>query len=159
MSISPAMNSDRPMKEQAMSPCRTCRRLAFVLALLGGAASATELVYVPVNPSFGGHPANGPALLASASATTRHTASGLGGSSLLNQTPLQQFNQTLERMVMSQLSSAATSKLIGRDGKLVPGTFETANFIITVADLGGGMLRVTTTDKTTGTTTSFEVGA
>jgi curli production assembly/transport component CsgF len=142
-----------------MPTCRTCRRLACLLVLLAANASGTDLVYVPVNPSFGGHPANGASLLASASATNKHTAGGLGGSSLLNQTPLQQFNQTLERMVLSQLSSAATSKLIGRDGKLVPGTFETANFIITVVDLGGGMLRVTTTDKTTGTTTSFEVGA
>ena len=38
---------------------------------------------------------------------------------LLNQTPLQQFNATLERTVLSQLASAATSKLLGQDGKLV----------------------------------------
>ena len=141
-----------------MSPPRHGRALALALLAASAGAGATELVYVPVNPSFGGHPANGPALLASASATNRHEAAGLGGSSLLNQTPLQQFNQTLERMVLSQLSAAATSKLIGQDGKLVPGTFETTNFTITVTDLGGGMLRVTTTDKTTGTMTSFEVG-
>lgn len=142
-----------------MPTCRPCHCLLCALVLVSAHASATDLVYVPVNPSFGGHPANGPSLLATASATNKHTAGGMGGSSLLNQTPLQQFNQTLERMVLSQLSSAATSKLVGKDGKLVPGTFETANFIITVADLGGGMLRVTTTDKTTGATTSFEVGA
>jgi curli production assembly/transport component CsgF len=131
--------------------------LACGLALWSGAAIASELVYVPVNPNFGGAPSNGPGLLASASATNKHgLQSGLGGSSL-NQTPLQQFNQTLERMVLSQLASAATSKLMGQDGKLVPGTFTTENFIITVTDLGGGLLRVTTTDKATGTVTSFEV--
>lgn len=135
------------------------RTVAASLALLTGSAGAAELVYVPVNPNFGGYPANGPGLLASASATNKHKEdSGLGGSSLLNQSPLAQFNQTLERTVLSQLASAATSKLMGQDGKLVPGSFETANFIITVTDLGGGMLRVTTTEKSTGTTTSFEVG-
>jgi curli production assembly/transport component CsgF len=144
------------MKEWSMFhrvfPCLACG-----LALWSGAAIASELVYVPVNPNFGGSPSNGPGLLASASATNKHgLQSGLGGSSL-NQTPLQQFNQTLERMVLSQLASAATSKLIGQDGKLVPGTFTTENFIITVTDLGGGVLRVTTTDKATGTVTSFEV--
>ncbi len=60
--------------------------------------------------------------------------------------------------MLSQLASAATSKLMGQDGKLVPGTFSTANFVITVTDLGGGVLRVTTTEKATGATTSFEVG-
>jgi curli production assembly/transport component CsgF len=127
-----------------------------LLALLPGHAS--ELVYFPVNPNFGGLPSNGPGLLAGASATNRHgLQTGLGGSPL-NQTPLQQFNQTMERMVLSQLAGAATSKLIGQDGKLAPGTFTTDNFIITVTDLGGGMLRVTTTERATGTVTTFEVG-
>lgn len=137
---------------------RPLRRLTCCLALLAGSACATELVYVPVNPSFGGYAANGPGLLASASATNKHTDHGLGGASPFNQTPLQQFNETLERMVLNQLASAATSKLMGQDGKLVPGTFSTANFIITVTDLGGGVLRVTTVEKSTGVTTSFEVG-
>jgi curli production assembly/transport component CsgF len=132
--------------------------LACGLALWGAAASASELVYVPVNPNFGGSPSNGPGLLGSASATTKHSQSGLGGASALNQSPLEQFNQTLERMMLSQLASAATSKLMGRDGKLLPGTFSTENFIITVTDLGGGLLRVTTTDKSSGAVTSFEVG-
>jgi len=128
------------------------------LALWAGGAGATELVYVPVNPNFGGSPNNAPGLLAVASATNKHgLQSGLGSSSL-NQTPLQQFNQTLERMVLSQLASSATSKLLGQDGKLIPGTFTTENFIITVTDLGGGILRVTTTEKATGVVTSFEVG-
>jgi curli production assembly/transport component CsgF len=124
----------------------------------GATVNATELVYVPVNPSFGGNPANGPGLLGSASATNKHKEdSGLGGSSLLNQSPLEQFNQTLQRTVLSQLASAATSKLIGADGKLMPGTFSTSNFTITIADIGGSLLRITTTDKATGTSTSFEV--
>lgn len=131
--------------------------LAGGLALCGGGAGATELVYVPVNPNFGGAPSNGPVLLSQASATNKHGQQSLGGSSL-NQSPLDQFNQTLERTVLSQLASAATSKLIGQDGKLVPGTFSTSDFIITVTDLGGGVLRVTTTDKSTGAVTSFEVG-
>jgi curli production assembly/transport component CsgF len=136
-------------------------RTGLLLALLAGAvrigsAGATELVYQPVNPSFGGYPANGQHLLALATATNKHVEQGLG-SSLLDQSPLAQFNQTLERTVLSQLAAAATSKLTGSDGKLLPGTFQTANFTITVIDLGGGILRITTVDKTTGGSTSFEV--
>lgn len=142
-----------------MSLSPNCRRAACALALMAGSAGATELVYVPVNPSFGGHPLNGAGLLASATATNKHTAdSDLGHSSLFDQSPLAQFNQTLERTVLSQLAAAATVKLTGPDGKLVPGTFSTANFSITIVDLGGGVLRITTVDKTSGATTSFQVG-
>jgi curli production assembly/transport component CsgF len=137
---------------------RISRVVVCGLALAGSFTHATELVYVPVNPNFGGAPNNAPGLLSIASATNKHgLQSGLGGSSL-NQTPLQQFNQTLERMVLSQLASSASSKLMGQDGKLIPGTFTTENFIITVTDLGGGILRVSTTEKATGVVTSFEVG-
>ena len=59
--------------------------------------------------------------------------------------------------MLSQLASAATSKLTGPDGRLLPGTFSTANFTITIVDLGGGLLRITTTDRSSGGTTSFEV--
>ena len=140
-----------------LSPCLRTPLLSLALMLAHQLAGATELVYLPVNPNFGGYPANGPALLASASATNKHTEAGLGRSSMFDQSPLAQFNQTLERTVLSQLASAATSKLTGPDGKLLPGTFTTANFTITVVDLGNGNLRITTTDKTTGATTSFEV--
>lgn len=135
------------------------RSLSFACGVLlwSGAACATELVYVPVNPNFGGSPSNGPGLLAVASATNKHGAQSGFGSSGLNQSPLAQFNQTLERMVLSQLATSATSKLLGPDGKLVPGSFSTENFVITVSDLGGGVLRVTTTDKASGAVTSFEV--
>jgi curli production assembly/transport component CsgF len=137
---------------------RISRIVVCGLALASGFTYATELVYAPVNPNFGGSPNNAPGLLANASASNKHgLQAGLGGS-LLNQTPLQQFNQTLERMVLSQLAAAASSKLMGQNGKLIAGTFTTENFIITVTDLGGGILRVTTTEKASGVVTSFEVG-
>lgn len=136
-----------------------CHVTASFALLCGGGAGATDLLYLPVNPNFGGYPGNGAGLLAVAAATNKHKEdAGLGGTSPFDQTPLAQFNQTLERTVLSQLASAATSKLIGQDGKLMPGTFSTANFVITVTDLGGGVLHVSTTEKSSGVTTSFEVG-
>ena len=45
------------------------------LCLLAGHAAATDLVYQPVNPNFGGYPANGANLLAGANATNRHSES------------------------------------------------------------------------------------
>jgi len=130
---------------------------AGLLTLMSHGAHATDLVYVPVNPSFGGNPVNGSVLLSSASATNKHQAPAAPTpAGAAQQTPLQQFNSLLERSILNQLAAGAASK-ISVAGKLVPGTVDTANFTITIADLGGGVLQVTTTDKTTGVVTSFEV--
>ena len=132
---------------------------AVSLALLLSAASvcATELVYVPLNPSFGGSPLYGNTFLNSAQATSKHKEEDPFSTSLLNQTPLQQFNETLERSVLSQLASSATSRIL-TNGQLSPGAIETGNFRINVIDAGNGMLTVTTTDKVTGASSSFQVG-
>lgn len=134
-----------------------CTFLAAAL-LAGAGAGATEMSYMPLNPSFGGNPLNGPALLSSAQATKKFKEeSGLGASSLLNKSPLQTFNETLERSILSQLSSSAASKLMNSSGQLVPGTLETGNFRINIVDTGNGSLQVTSTDKVTGASSSFEV--
>lgn len=129
-----------------------------LLALLfGGAiapASASELTYVPISPQFGGHPNTGAALLNQAQATNKHK----DVSPFSQQTSLQQFNDALSRSIMSQLASAATSSIIGPNGRLVPGTIQTGNFRVTIVDTGGGTLTITTTDLVTGASTTFIVG-
>jgi len=131
------------------------------LCLFAGVTNtfATELVYVPVNPSFGGNPNNGIVLLNSANAINKHKdPSAISPAGLGQKTALQSFNETLERAILGQLASAAAQKLGGGvTGGLAPGVVETGNFIIRITDLGGGTLQVTTTDKTTGSVTSFEV--
>jgi curli production assembly/transport component CsgF len=129
--------------------------LAVVLACQPGLVNASELVYTPVNPSFGGSPLNGPVLLNSAQAQNKFKDPD---SVDANKTPLQQFQDLLERSILSRLATAATSSVLGSSGQLVPGTVETGNFVITITDLGGGLLRVTTTDKVTGDSSIFEVG-
>lgn len=130
--------------------------LSLPISLFISPAFATDLVYVPGNPSFGGNPINGSILLNSASATNKHPAPASASTGALSQTPLQQFNSMLERSILSQLAVGAASK-ISTGGKLVPGTVETANFSITILDLGGGVLQITTVDKATGLSTSFQV--
>jgi curli production assembly/transport component CsgF len=121
-------------------------------------AKATDLVYVPVNPAFGGSPLNGPGLLATAQATNKHKDPFSARDSLLDKTPLEQFADMLERSMLGQLSAAAMSGVIGSNGKLQPGSVETGNFRITIVDTGGGVLTITTTDKTTGASTTFQIG-
>ncbi len=136
-------------------------RVVFGAAIFLGAwsATATELVYTPVNPAFGGSPLNGGVLLSTAQATNKHKDPAADRyAELGKKTALQQFSETLERSILSQLSAAAVSRVMGPNGGLQPGTVETGNFRITIVDAGGGVLIITTTDKATGATTSFQVG-
>lgn len=146
-----------------MSPSRSRSLRAALLmtaASLAGQAVASELIYYPRNPSFGGNPAYGHVFLNSALATKTHTDPGLDDQTGIEQkTPLEQFNETLERQVVNRLTTAATSKIIGPNGQLIPGNLETDNFIINIADIGNGMLNVTTTDKVTGASTTFMVSS
>lgn len=137
--------------------------LVLLACSAAGPAAATEMVYYPLNPSFGGNPLNGPVLLNEAQAQNKYTDPDAGGGSDLAgatpQTPLQQFNDMLERSILSRLTSSAVSSIVGADGALKPGTVETGNFTIGIVDMGGGMLQITTTDKTSGASTSFEVSS
>ena len=42
-------------------------------------------------------------------------------------------------------------------GNLQPGTVETSTFLINIVDQGNGTLLITTTDKSTGASTSFQI--
>lgn len=135
------------------------RTLACLLLMLAGAAQANPLVYTPVNPSFGGNPLNGSYLLNRAQAQDR--TKDPDGTSPFNplspQSQLDQFNNALQQAVLSRISAAVSSSIVGADGRLIPGTVETQNFLITISDLGGGRLRILTTDKLSGSSTSFDI--
>jgi curli production assembly/transport component CsgF len=130
-----------------------------LLAFTSGIGSASEIVYVPINPSFGGSPLNGSVLLNSAQATKKHKDPDARVSDVFREkTPLEQFNEMLERSILNQLAGATASRISGNNGQLIPGTVDTGNFTINIMDLGGGLLQITTTDKATGVGTSFQVG-
>jgi curli production assembly/transport component CsgF len=133
--------------------------LVFVLAMLAGAAQANPLVYTPVNPTFGGNPLNGAYLLNRAQAQDRFKDPDAASpfNPLSPQSQLEQFNSSLQQAVLSRISSAVSSSVVGPDGRLIPGTVETQNFTISISDLGGGRLRILTTDKLTGSSTSFDI--
>jgi curli production assembly/transport component CsgF len=124
-----------------------------LLCALSGGVSASELVYTPVNPSFGGNPLNGAVLMNQATAQNKFKESIDSG----DQSALTQFNTMLQSAILSRVSSAVTSSIVGADGSLTPGTVETTDFRITITNLQSGLLQITTTDKSTGQTTQFQV--
>jgi curli production assembly/transport component CsgF len=128
------------------------------LILAGAPCQAGDLVYVPINPAFGGNPLNGPFLLNEANAQNDYDdPDARAANARLQQTPLEQFNQSLQRTILNRIASAVTGNVVDASGNLIPGTIETTDFIIDIVDLGGGVLQVTTTDKVTGQSTVFQV--
>lgn len=125
-----------------------------MLTALSSNAQASELVYTPVNPSFGGNPLNGSVLMNQATAQNKFKEPT---ESAAEQSSLDQFNTMLQSAILSRVSSAVTSSIVGTDGKLVPGVVETTDFNITITNLQSGLLQITTTDKRTGQTTQFQV--
>lgn len=133
--------------------------LAIGLALCAAAAQAGPLVYTPVNPTFGGSPLNSSHLLNRAQSQDTHTDPNAAApyNPLSSQSQLEQFNNALQQAVLSRVSAAVSSSIIGPNGQLIPGQVETANFLITISDMGGGRIRIVTTDKLSNASTSFDI--
>lgn len=111
-------------------------------ALLAGGASATELVYTPVNPSFGGSPLNGPWLLGNAQAQDDHKdPDAIDRASLPGGSTLSRFTSQLEATLLSQMLGKV------RDGNT--GSLTTDDFIVNLIN-DSGILTVQITDRLTG---------
>lgn len=119
--------------------------------LFSAGVTATELVYTPVNPSFGGSPLNGAWLLGNAQAQNDTKdpdtldRSSLGGTSALDR-------------FTSQLESRLLSDLLGdvRDGKT--GSITTNDFIVNILNDDIGNLVVNITDRLTGEVSEIIIG-
>lgn len=110
--------------------------------------AATELVYTPINPTFGGNPYNAQGLMSIAQAQNEFTAPALS--------PIESFNLSLQRAILNRLTSQTLSMIFGTTNVLADGTYDTPGYLITVKD-ELGTLTVTTTDKISGDVSSFEV--
>ncbi|MGR6501512.1 curli assembly protein CsgF [Shewanella sp. Koi 1] len=119
--------------------------IILILYFFSIACSATELVYNPVNPAFGGNPLNGSYLLSNAAAQNSYKS----GSGYTPPSALERLASSLESRLMSQLFNDAAN---GGDGYL-----KTNDFEIQVVNEDGTLL-VHITDLATGETTVIEVG-
>ncbi|MDQ6986847.1 MAG: curli assembly protein CsgF [Mariprofundaceae bacterium] len=130
--------------------------MMLALVFSAGTAFAEQIVYRPINPSFGGSPSNAPGLLANANAQNNFKDPA-AVNALKKLSPLQQFQQNLQQFVLNRIAASVTGSIIGANGTLIPGTINTTDFTIQVVSLGGTALRIITTDKNTGQTTFFQV--
>lgn len=119
--------------------------------LLSSHLGATELVYTPVNPSFGGSPLNGAWLLGNAQAQDDHKdPDAIDRSSLTGSSTLSRFT--------SQLQASLLADLLGdvRDGTSNTGSLTTDDFIVNLVN-DSGILTVQITDRLTGETSEVIV--
>ena len=122
---------------------RTITAVSTCLCLTGFSliCQATELVYTPVNPNFGGSPLNGPTLLNEAQAQNDYKDPDLKRSTTTATSALERFSQQLQSSLLSQV---LTNIRNGNTGSLT-----TDAFIVNVID-DSGSLSIQITDRVTG---------
>jgi curli production assembly/transport component CsgF len=132
-------------------------------ATMFSGASAQELVYEPINPSFGGNPFNSSHLLAIANAQNDYERPSSGDSS---SSDLDRFVRSLQSRLLSSLSSQVANAIFGEDaqesGRIVFGdqviefftTLDGIQLTITEADGSQTVITVPTliTPDSSGTT-------
>ena len=119
--------------------------------LLSAGVGATELVYTPVNPSFGGSPLNGAWLLGNAQAQNdTKDPDAIDRASLTGTSALDRFTSQLESRLLSDLLTGV------KDGNT--GSITTDDFIVDITKDDLGNLVVNITDRLTGEISEISVG-
>lgn len=120
---------------------------------------ASELRYVPVNPTFGGNPLNSSGLQANANAQNDFKAPVAPKPPA--PTALEKFTESIQNAILSKVQSTTISALFDKNG-LVPGKeYPAGNFTIQVNSDPNkpGELILVTTDKTTGQSTTINISS
>lgn len=133
--------------------------ICFTSALLVVSASdsqAQDMIYQPRNPAFGGDTFNYQWLQASAQAQDKFKdPDALTSNGLLNRDPLQDFQENLNRQILSQLSRQLVVSQFG-EGALAPGEYTVGNYQIEVTE-GTSGINIVITDISNGNQTTVTV--
>ncbi|TVU92440.1 MULTISPECIES: curli assembly protein CsgF [Halomonadaceae] len=133
-----------------MQPINRNGLVVMGLALvLSATVQAGDLIYKPLNPSFGGDPFVGSYLLGKAQAQDTNTDSRNSRATPTSAT--ERLLQSLESRLISQLIADVSS------GDVSEGSFDSDEFGVVVSD-NGGQLVVRVVDKLTGDVTEISVG-
>jgi len=140
------------------APLRAVVAIATAAAAMIGVTTtlqATELVYTPVNPLFGGNPNNATMLINSGNSQNPFKAPPAAA-----KTGLENFNDSIERAILSKLAGEVTSRMFPTSGVLATGgEFDAGSFKVTVSapDPLSNVVTIRTTDKLTGASTVLEI--
>lgn len=133
--------------------------LLLVLMLVsGGKLHAQQLIYTPINPSFGGSPLNGSWMQSEAqaektfSAPSSPSSSGLYGAGT---SALSNFQSTLDNAVLSELSQKIVSQIFSQNA-LTAGHYQFGNYIVDINPASDG-IHINIQDNLNGGSTSVIV--
>jgi curli production assembly/transport component CsgF len=122
------------------------KKLVF-LSLCCWPLQATELVYTPMNPSFGGNPMNGNFLLQKAQLQNSHKAE------VTDKTFVDKFREALERNIINTLTRRIA------EGEMVEGVYNTGEFNVVVSHDTDGSIIVQITRLENGEVTLIRMPA
>jgi len=129
--------------------------IGFGGVLLCFSVAATELIYTPVNPTFGGNPLNASGLLANANAQNDYKAPVI---TRVEKTELEQFNEQLQSSILARLRTNTLNDLFKTEFKDIAGkAVKVGNFELQYKQEGEVLVMVTT-DTTTGASQTIRLG-
>jgi len=126
-------------------------------------ANASELVYTPINPSFGGNPLNGSFLLGKAQAQNKHKAK------ISEKSYAEKFQESLERAYINKMVREITDLAFGDncdpsvDANCEPSVFDqdalfvSGDYQIQIITSNSDSITVQITHQVTGEVTIIEV--
>ncbi len=119
--------------------------------VFAGGAQASELVYTPINPTFGGNALNASQLQYTATAQKPDAPTTTTAST--QQSASQQFMQMLQSQLYASLANAVATAITGTNAQAA-GTITLNNMQVSWNTIGG-QKQITMTDYTTGQVTTI----
>ncbi|KZK68358.1 curli production assembly protein CsgF [Shewanella baltica] len=120
--------------------------LTLVTLCVASSGQATELIYTPVNPSFGGNPQNGAFLLNKAQAQNDNKSNSS------EKDFITRFKESLERNLINSITRGIA------DGEITDGDYNTGDFRIEINSIGDKVI-LTITNIATNEVTIIEMSA
>ena len=144
------MRIEKTMLRKAIKIPLSILAVHFLLAL---PAVATQLVYQPINPSFGGNPINGSYLLNKAQAQNKHKAP------VQTRTYGERFQESLERSYINQMVRLITDQAFGDSSSVLDEDrlFVSGDYEILVMSSNPDTITVQISNSVTGEVTVIEV--
>jgi len=114
-------------------------KIAFLVSIFAvTSVSAQELVYSPKNPSFGGNTFNHQWMLSEANAQNGFTADASSNYDRYSRDPLEDFQESLNRQILSQLSRQLVGDIFGEED-FQEGRYELGDYIIDISEGAEGV--------------------
>lgn len=127
----------------------------FLVFIIYSNSYSQQLVYQPINPAFGGNPMNYSWLLSSAQAQNLYQNKGADYNPF-NTNPLQDFTETLQRQILSDLSQKIVSGQLGDMNLSTKGSYDLGDYKVDI-NPGTSGISITIFDKISGQETNVSI--